>query len=218
MSLKNKIVRVMIPLSFSLTLVGCASTVENIINATENIDTFTSEITTEFNSIKDLESEVQASFEDSLQNDAELESFANESAPVFENIDLRQESLDAIKASTEDLEKVQKNLADFDDDQFDGETINDMITNLNSTLQVLNSYNENYQTYLDTQKEYFNALGQDDPTYETFIEGIEQMGDLDQQLIEIENDLNNQLADLQASAKQARDKAIELQQQEEGEN
>ncbi len=213
MSLKKKIVGGVIPLSLSFTLMACASAVENVLNASENVDSFTSEIVNQFNGMKDLEAEVQTSFEDALANDPELESFKNEKASVFENVDLRQESLDAIKVNTEDLAKIQKNLNNIKDKQVDSESVNQLLSDLDSTLNVLNSYTENYQTYLDTQKEYFKSLGQEDASYENFVSGIDQMKEQDQQLIEIENNLNNQLATLQESAKKAKDKATEIQEE-----
>lgn len=192
-----------------LIISGCAREEENVINAAENTEAYTSNIITEFNSIKEEESNLQGQFVEALERDEELESFANQSAAVFQNIENRQAGLGNIRSQTGELENAYNNIQELNFDALDRESVTAMHTDMRAAIDQLETYIDEYDALLQAQAEYFNSLAGPEADYESFTTGIQEMAELDQQLIEIEQALNDALIELEQSTQAALETAQE---------
>lgn len=192
-----------------LIISGCAREEENVINAAENTEAYTSNIITEFNSIKEEESNLQGQFVEALERDEELESFANQSAAVFQNIENRQAGLGNIRSQTGELENTYNNIQELNFDALDRESVTAMHTDMRAAIDQLETYIDEYDALLQAQAEYFNSLAGPEADYESFTTGIQEMAELDQQLIEIEQALNDALIELEQSTQAALETAQE---------
>lgn len=192
-----------------LIISGCAREEENVINAAENTEAYASNIVTEFDSIKEEEANLQSQFVEALENDEELESFENQSAAVFQNIENRQAGLGNIRSQTGELENTYNNIQELNFDALDRESVTAMHTDMRATIDQLETYIDEYDALLQAQAEYFNSLAGPEADYESFTTGIQEMAELDQQLIEIEQALNDALIELEQSTQAALETAQE---------
>ena len=205
---RNSLKRILL-IILMLIISGCAREEENVINAAENTEAYTSNIITEFNSIKEEESNLQGQFVEALERDEELESFANQSAAVFQNIEKRQASLESIRSQTRELENTYNNIQELNFDALDRESVTAMHTDMRAAIDQLETYIDEYDALLQAQAEYFNSLAGPEADYESFTTGIQEMTELDQQLIEIEQALNDALIELEQSTQAALETAQE---------
>lgn len=205
---RNSLKRILL-IILMLIISGCAREEENVINAAENTEAYTSNIITEFNSIKEEESNLQGQFVEALERDEELESFANQSAAVFQNIEKRQASLESIRSQTRELENTYNNIQELNFDALDRESVTAMHEDIHAAIDQLKTYVEEYDSLLQAQAEYFNSLTGNEADYESFTTGIQEMAELDQRLIEIEQVLNQALVELDQSTQTALDTAQE---------
>lgn len=192
-----------------LIISGCAREEENVINAAENTEAYASNIVTEFDSIKEEEANLQSQFVEALENDEELESFENQSAAVFQNIENRQAGLGNIRSQTGELENTYNNIQELNFDALDRESVTAMHTDMRAAIDQLETYIDEYDALLQAQAEYFNSLAGPEADYESFTTGIQEMAELDQQLIEIEQALNDALIELEQSTQAALETAQE---------
>lgn len=192
-----------------LIISGCAREEENVINAAENTEAYASNIVTEFNSIKEEEANLQSQFVEALENDEELESFENQSAAVFQNIENRQAGLGNIRSQTGELENTYNNIQELNFDALDRESVTAMHTDMRAAIDQLETYIDEYDALLQAQAEYFNSLAGPETDYESFTTGIQEMAELDQQLIGIEQALNDALIELEQSTQAALETAQE---------
>lgn len=205
---RNSLKRILL-IILMLIISGCAREEENVINAAENTEAYTSNIITEFNSIKEEESNLQGQFVEALERDEELESFANQSAAVFQNIENRQAGLGNIRSQTGELENTYNNIQELNFDALDRESVTAMHTDMRAAIDQLEIYIDEYDALLQAQAEYFNSLAGPEADYESFTTGIQEMAELDQQLIEIEQALNDALIELEQSTQAALETAQE---------
>lgn len=192
-----------------LIISGCAREEENVINAAENTEAYASNIVTEFDSIKEEEANLQSQFVEALENDEELESFENQSAAVFQNIENRQAGLGNIRSQTGELENTYNNIQELNFDALDRESVTAMHTDMRAAIDQLETYIDEYDALLQAQAEYFNSLAGPEADYESFTTGIQEMAELDQQLIGIEQALNDALIELEQSTQAALETAQE---------
>lgn len=192
-----------------LIISGCAREEENVINAAENTEAYASNIVTEFDSIKEEEANLQSQFVEALENDEELESFENQSAAVFQNIENRQAGLGNIRSQTGELENTYNNIQELNFDALDRESVTAMHTDMRAAIDQLETYIDEYDALLQAQADYFNSLAGPEADYESFTTGIQEMAELDQQLIGIEQALNDALIELEQSTQAALETAQE---------
>ena len=183
-----------------LIIGACAREEENVINAAENADAHASNIISEFNTIKEEEANLQNQFTEALNNDEELESFQNQSAPVFQNLENRQAALETIRSQTNELKNTYTNVQELNFDALDRESVTAMHEDMQAAIDQLETYINEYEPLLQAQTDYFTSLSGPEADYESFIRGIQEMAEQDQRLIEIEQTLNKVLVELDASA------------------
>lgn len=191
-----------------LVLSGCSSEANRIMDSAQTTKEYATETSNHFNAIKDSESQLQALFEESLEQDEELTSFANKEVPVFDNIDQRQDSLNELEDATQRLNRIKNKWSRTQQETIDEAVYQDMIADIDSAVTGLSTYIEAYNEYLDQQEDYFVSIGDEEANYESFAQGIASLEDLDQQLYEIEIQLNPKLSDLHQTANLAFSQAL----------
>lgn len=205
---KDSLKRILI-ITLLLIISGCAREEENVINAAENTEAYTSNLITEFNNIKEEEINLQSQFVEALSNDVELESFKNKSAAVFQNIEKRQAGLETVRSQTRELENTYNHIQELNFDALDRESVTAMHEDMRAAIDQLDTYISEYESLLQAQIDYFNSLASPEADYESFTTGIQEMAEQDKQLIEIEQALNNVLVELDESSKVALETARE---------
>lgn len=191
-----------------LVLSGCSSEANRIMDSAQTTKEYATETSNHFNAIKDSESQLQALFEESLEQDEELTNFANKEVPVFDNIDQRQDSLNELEDATQRLNRIKNKWSRTQQETIDEAVYQDMIADIDSAVTGLSTYIEAYNEYLDQQEDYFVSIGDEEANYESFAQGIASLEDLDQQLYEIEIQLNPKLSDLHQTANLAFSQAL----------
>lgn len=187
-----------------LFLTGCQNELSTLSGHSEDISNLSNETITEINNITETEGNLQAAYETTFQEDEDLSSFSDESSPVFENIQMRKDSIENVQSHTSDLEDISTSLADFEPEEIDPNLVSSWSDSLQTSVDTLNSYTDTYTTSLDEQTSYFQSLGTEEANYETLANGVENIQATDQTI----NDL---LAELDQSFSQLKEENSNIQ-------
>lgn len=172
-------------------LTACTNyNLSSVEDATNKVDEETSELVEEFNSLYDLESELFKTFESDLEVDNELGSFSNNNAEVFTNIDNREEKLTSISDLNDNLKEHSDYFANYDGEELNQEDTNQLAQQLDEFTSMIDTYNTEYSTSLENQREYFNSLGSNEASADTFIDGMSELNKEHEVLVVLSNELN----------------------------
>lgn len=172
-------------------LTACTNyNLSSVEDATNKVDEETSELVEEFNSLYDLESELFKTFESDLEVDNELGSFSNNNAEVFTNIDNREEKLTSISDLNDNLKEHSDYFANYDGEELNQEDTNQLAQQLDEFISMIDTYNTEYSTSLENQREYFNSLGSNEASADTFIDGMSELNKEHEELVVLSNALN----------------------------
>ena len=180
-----------------LLLAGCDSeNLENLQESSTEIDRVKNETVETFNQLGSLEADLQSHFDATLESDADLATFGDETSPVFENIESREELVSELEDKQSEFEDYQDTLSDYDGELLDHDevaAVNEAVDTFNSHLS---SYLENYRTSLTTQRDYFTGLASEEATYEEFVDGINGINEERQTLIQSIPEMDQALVDI----------------------
>ena len=186
-------------LGLSAVLTGCDTGVAQAVDVTTEIETVENTVIEKLNAIAAQESTLQAEFETTLAEDEELATLKDGSATVFENIETRQTDLDSLKEAAESLKTQTDELTTLDSEELPSEEISTVTDDLTTLNESLDQFIEQYGTSLTEQESYFQALVEEDATYETLQSGIDQLNEQHTATNELFIQLDSNLAQLQAS-------------------
>lgn len=189
--------------STALLLAGCddGENLEDMQEATQELDRLRTETADELNHLYDLETDLQNSFSETLESDDELTTLGDGSSPVFENIESREAVLENIAEHEEEMSEHQSTLDTYEGELLDQSEIDAVMSDVDTFADQLSQYRENYQAALSSQDSYFVSLSEDGATYDDFVDGIQSINDerdelrdyllvLDETLIDLGESLN----------------------------
>lgn len=196
-----------------ITLTACANyNLDNLASTAETIDDDVSNLISELNTVFDTESNLHPTFEEDLGSNPDLDQFADQSANVFNNIQTRSESLSKIQDLSNEIADHGEYLGSYDGEELDVEETKRLADQFAELSNQLDSYTEEYTTYLDQENNFFTSLGSNDAGPETLIEGVETVNanheSLANQASQINQSLDNllsQIESFQAAISQAQD-------------
>lgn len=194
-----------------LMLAGCSSPAEKAQTSLSDIEELQTSVMESFTQLADLENSLQTEFEAALTEDESLSTLSDGSAEVHANIEERRELLEKLSESNEEILSQHEEMLQIDHDEMPAEAFNGVLGSLDSVTESLDAFTESYGAQLDSEKTYFESLGQDDADYEIFQNGIERVNDemegtreirreLDQAFVELEEDRNMLDAQLKEEA------------------
>ena len=165
--------------STALLLAGCddGENLEDMQEATQELDRLRTETADELNHLYDLETDLQNSFSETLESDDDLTTLGDGSSPVFENIESREAVLENIAAHEEEMSKHQSTLDTYEGELLDQSEIDAVMSDVDTFTDQLIQYRENYQAALSSQDSYFVSLSENGATYEDFVDGIQSIND-----------------------------------------
>lgn len=173
-----------------IMLSGCASyNLDNMQKLSVTIEDETEELVNEFNTLYDLETELLSTFESDLDADQDLATF-NNNAAVFENILNREEALSSISDLNNNLIEHADFLADYDSEELNPEEPQALSNQLTELTDLIDNYTTDYKIALENQTTYFESLGKNDATAESFIDGINNINNEHERLFEQSNQIN----------------------------
>ncbi|MFL2133911.1 YkyA family protein [Desemzia sp. FAM 24101] len=199
----KKIIGAVSFLGLSTVLTGCDTGVAQAVDVTTEIETVENTLIEKLNAIASQEADLQAEFETTLAEDAELSTLKDGSAAVFENIETRQTDLDSLKEAAENLKGQSDELADLDSEDLPSEEITNVTDALTTLNGSLDQFTELYGATLTEQESYFQSLVEEDATYETLQTGIEQLNEQHTATNDLFIQLDSNLAQLQTSRTEA---------------
>ncbi|GAA3713325.1 hypothetical protein GCM10022378_00220 [Salinicoccus jeotgali] len=157
-------------------LAGCSSPEDQLKTTIEQTDEVKAEITENLQSLNDLDAKMQSVFTDSLEEDP----FKAEDSALADNRSKRSDKLQALEDNTETFISKQENLESIELPSEDSELHDDYKTvqEAYGTLRShLESFTENYQGALDTQKSVFETLASEDADFKALENGIEDINE-----------------------------------------
>lgn len=165
--------------STALLLAGCddGENLEDMQEATQELDRLRTETADELNHLYDLETDLQNSFSETLESDDELTTLGDGSSPVFENIESREAVLENIAAHEEEMSEHQSTLDTYEGELLDQSEIDAVMSDVDTFTDQLSQYREYYQAALSSQDSYFVSLSENGATYEDFVDGIQSIND-----------------------------------------
>lgn len=174
-----------------IMLSGCASyDLDNMQKLSVTIEDETEELVNEFNTLYDLETDLISTFESDLDADQDLATFNNNNAAVFENISNREEALSSISDLNNHLIEHADFLADYDSEELNPEEPQALSNQLTELTDLIDNYTTDYKIALENQTTYFESLGKNDATAESFIDGINNINNEHEQILEQSNQIN----------------------------
>ena len=190
--------------STALLLAGCddGENLEDMQEATQELDRLRTETADELNHLYDLETDLQNSFSETLESDDELTTLGDGSSPVFENIESREAVLENIAAHEEEMSEHQSTLDTYEGELLDQSEIDAVMSDVYTFTDQLSQYRENYQAALSSQDSYFVSLSENGATYEDFVDGIRSINDEHDELREYLLVLDETLVDFGESLDQ----------------
>ncbi|MFC3418524.1 YkyA family protein [Salinicoccus hispanicus] len=160
-----------------LLLSGCSNDIESIQQALADTEEKQNSTVAELQQVIELESQLQSAFQTDISEDEDLSSFTDGSAAVFNNIDERKQSVENLESISSELSEQTERFAEIDVQSVSEETVNDVTDTLGSLSGSVDEFAATYEADLEQQASYFESLGQDDTTYETFETGIASIND-----------------------------------------
>lgn len=191
--IKKKYVLASLGLSTFLLASCDGENIKEMQSSVNEIDQIHDDIITELNALTDEEAELQTSFDETLKSDEELSTFADGSAPVFENIESRREHLESIKSLDKQFEEQEENLASYEGESLSGEELDGLNSIIDEFSSQLQEFTKEYDASLTSQKDYFTSIAGEKATYDTFSEGIstvnEQQSAMQEDLVTLDETL-----------------------------
>ena len=165
--------------STALLLAGCddGENLEDMQQATQELDRLRTETADELNHLFDLETDLQDSFSETLESDDELTTLGDGSSPVFENIESREAVLENIAENEEEMSEHQSTLDTYEGELLYQSEIDAVMSDVDTFTDQLSQYRENYQAALSSQDSYFVSLSENGASYEDFVDGIQSIND-----------------------------------------
>lgn len=186
-------------LGVSMLLVACNSAEKDVLAASEKVEEQEGIVIEQINEIASEEGKLQEQFKETLADDKELKSMEDASSIVFENIDNRNASLELIQKATGELSTQAEEMKDIDAKDLPEKEFEDFHSSLETTTSSLNDWVEIYEQNLTEEENYFKSLSSDEVTYETFMEGIEEINKQHKQSNDQLHTLDGQLSELSSS-------------------
>lgn len=185
-----------------ILLAGCDSeNLDSMQEATSEIERIADDTVNELNKLAETETELQKQFNETLETDGELSTLKDESSPVFENIEKREDILNELKKITEDFQSQQDVLKSYEGELLDSSEIKDVNTAVDDFEANLMNYTESYNQSLTDEREFFSDISKDEATYQDFVDGIKSLNDKRENLNEPLMTLDNTLVTIDEKLK-----------------
>lgn len=185
-----------------ILLAGCDSeNLDSMQEATSEIERIADDTVNELNKLAETETELQKQFNETLETDGELSTLKDESSPVFENIEKREDILNELKKITEDFQSQQDVLKSYEGELLDSSEIKDVNTAVDDFEANLMNYTESYNQSLTDEREFFSDISKDEATYQDFVDGIKSLNDKRENLNEPLMTLDNTLVTMDEKLK-----------------
>lgn len=159
-------------LASGLVLAGCSSGIEKTQKSVDKLADSKEAIIVSLNNIQQKEMEIQTQFDEALTTDVELTSFKDGSAPVFENISVRQEEVANLEDNLSKMKDHVAKLSKLEEEEIPGNEMKGMLDTAQIFIQQVEGYLPTYTQQLQAEEEIFTSFGADDATFNTLYDGV----------------------------------------------
>ncbi|MFB9860218.1 YkyA family protein [Salinicoccus siamensis] len=159
-----------------LLLAGCGNPEDQLKSTIEQTDEVKAEITDSLQTLNDLDAKMQSVFTESLEDDT----FNAEGSALADNHSKRADALQTVEDNTEAFISKQEELGSIELPSEDSKLNDDYkaVQDAYGTLRShLESFTENYQGALDTQKSVFETLSSEDADFNALENGVGDIND-----------------------------------------
>lgn len=162
-------------LSLILILVACSNPEDKYEASKQSFNEDVSvQLVEVLNQLSQYESETTELTAEAL-TDESLEAFKNEESNLFEKLDQRQEAVDNLTEIVDELTGINEDLESIsvdEDSAIDEAELNQTKDAVSSLTSEIQGFQEAYNSLLDEERSYYDALIQDDADYTTMTEGM----------------------------------------------
>lgn len=210
-----------------LILTACNSqmTVEDVNEATNEINSSYQDFIKINNELNSLEEEMNPQFEEALAEDENLGTISDDSADVVKNIDERQALIENNDEQLNLLIEQAEKIGEYDGDDLPEETLQQLSQELLTFSKSIKDFQTEYLNSLEVQRNYLTDIAGDEADYESFGAGIENVNENYFELQEFISNLdaefveaNEQITELQELTNQDENNNNEVDETENSEN
>lgn len=184
-------------------LAGCGGASGQVEDHIETLEE--SSLQQDLQSLINYENQLQEDFEESLDNE-DLSNFKESSASVFSNAYARNTLLESLTEHRSQSEEVYEELQDItfpeEDADIEGAAAS-MTDNLETVNNTLESFVPQYEEALNSEREYFNSLGESSADYDNFSSGLETVNEQHGALNDLYHTLDEAITNLNANKNRA---------------
>lgn len=161
--------------AISLVLAACGSQAEELEADRQAAKEQKERLVTALNEIQEQEMALQANFNEGLAADPEMASFYDGSAPVFVNIDSREEQLLQVKEAQQELQKLREELGEYDEEELPREQVAALQDTIAEIISLLEGYVPAYEEQLAQERDIFRSFGEEQADFNTFYTGLDTL-------------------------------------------
>lgn len=171
-----KKIKIFLLLVLTSLLTACDSSVERAERTVSLMQDAVGIVTSELNSIQNLEEGIQSQFEQAIEADESMQIFNSSDSPVEKNIQQRQDSIKKIEKSREELTSLASQLAELKRNKNlpaeDITNIENIVTDLSSSLET---YVNDYKNNAALESQAYKSLANPENDYQNFFGVIEDV-------------------------------------------
>ena len=161
-----------------LFLSACGGmTVENVDDATDEINESYKAIIETNKKLNNLEVDMDSQFEDVLAKDEDLGTISDGSAEVVQNIEEREEITEDMDEGIDQLTEQAEKIGTYEGDELPEDQLKDISDDFLAFSEDLEDYQETYLKSLTVQKDYLDQIAADEADYEDFSDGLEKVNE-----------------------------------------
>lgn len=183
--MKSKLKLIFLPIIL-LVLVGCRQSFERADRTITLVQDNMNSIVSIISDIQYQESLIQEQFEEMIQSPKALESFSNEEAIIYQNIQTRSDLLNQLDEKNQEFDQLKKEIqAQVERDELPSDTVDSLVDYIDQLSNHLSTYIEDYQTHLLHEKQEYQTLADPSVDYTEFFALFDRM-----EIITVNNQMN----------------------------
>ena len=156
----------------------CLTACGNRQKIAEETQTTIATITQQLNDIQSLESDLQTAWENDIDTDSKLTSYAHEKGEVFDNIKKRQELFATLKQSMNTLKSQTSALEQIKDNKFPLSEIKIVTNYLKEITTNIDNYQKIAVPELEQERSFFKTLNTTELKYEYLSDKLSELNTL----------------------------------------
>lgn len=180
-----------------LCLTACTTVTRNAGQSAQEIQDILPTLVDHLNTLQTLESDLQTNWEDDIQADNTLASYAKKEGRVFDNLKQRRELLQQMTRELKTLNDDSKHLANLRGDNLPSAEIQIVVSNSQTIYDRLTEYHRLCSDDITKEEQFFTSLASnqemDRDTLTTQIQSLNEAAVARQAILQ---DLNTPLSDI----------------------